>query len=280
MLDARKNPPTAGQMWEPPPTLALAVVAASWSTIRPQSRAAGNRHALWVLDYSRTESDLEVRVARPRAPWRPRGARRAHLYRPGTPYWERSASSTPIPAAHILFRSPKGIGLHRLTPDGYACIADPAGNLLPLLETAARAGAGQTGFWLAQSAFCRILEHLETVRPGPDGVWRLPPRERKTALVEAVDNLLCSRLATGIRLRDIAAALHMSPSTLSHRYRREAGTSPGRRLIQLRIEQAKVRLLRGERLATIAAATGFCDPFHLSKTFKKLTGVTPHHFRQ
>jgi len=46
-------------------------------------------------------------------------------------------------------------------------------------------------------------------------------------------------------------------------------------LREMRVEVAKTLLLGGERLAGIAARIGFCDGYHLSRTFKQVTGLSP-----
>jgi len=43
---------------------------------------------------------------------------------------------------------------------------------------------------------------------------------------------------------------------------------------------AKSLLLKGEKLITIAEMTGFYDEYHLSKTFKKQTGLSPRTFKK
>jgi len=81
-----------------------------------------------------------------------------------------------------------------------------------------------------------------------------------------------------VRLADLARALHLSPSSLSHRYRTAAGESPMQSLKRLRILRAKVLLLKGHSLADVAEQLGFYDQVHLSVTFKKSEGVSPRAF--
>ena len=47
------------------------------------------------------------------------------------------------------------------------------------------------------------------------------------------------------------------------------------RLTKLRINRARGMILKGQPLKTVAAATGFSDAFHLSKTFKSIEGLSP-----
>ena len=51
------------------------------------------------------------------------------------------------------------------------------------------------------------------------------------------------------------------------------------RALKSRIERAKQMLLQGDRpVCEIAAVLGFCDQSHLTRTFRRLTGVTPREF--
>ncbi len=80
-------------------------------------------------------------------------------------------------------------------------------------------------------------------------------------------------------LADLAAEAGVTPHHLIRAFRAETGMTPHAWLIGRRIEAAKARLRRGEPVADVAAATGFCDQAHLTRIFKARVGVTPGAFR-
>ncbi len=113
----------------------------------------------------------------------------------------------------------------------------------------------------------RIARRLD--RPAPLG----PP-----GLAGALRDLLDSRLATGITLREAGALLHADPAHLVRSFGREFGLPPHRYLVGRRVEAARRRLLDGEHIADVAAAVGFHDQSHLHRHFTRLVGTTPRRF--
>lgn len=78
-----------------------------------------------------------------------------------------------------------------------------------------------------------------------------------------------------------AAALQLPPVKLSKLLGRLLG-KPTKQLIDERLVLEAKRYLHYTNLSLkeIAGALGYSDPFHLSKTFKRLTGVTPQVYRE
>jgi AraC-like DNA-binding protein len=87
-------------------------------------------------------------------------------------------------------------------------------------------------------------------------------------------------LAEPIRVADLAARAHLSPSHFSAVFRQRFGMSPHQYLIQLRIQRAQ-ELLRTtpHALEYIAEQCGFADVHHLAKTFKRVNGISPGTYR-
>jgi len=85
-----------------------------------------------------------------------------------------------------------------------------------------------------------------------------------------------------LSLNTIAGAAHLSPFHLARLFKQTLGVSPHQYLIQVRVNSARSLLAAGsgERsLAEVASAVGFADQSHLTRHFKRITGVTPRQFR-
>lgn len=255
-----------------------------------KSPASSTRHKyvnrLWVLDYSRVAVG-RIRVGSSRSPWLDRGPNIAHLYPPGTPYWEEIR---PLKehrrGAYIIFAGGTEAGLNDLIPPGrhYARFLDPGEKIDPLFRHAAEIGStrGEAGFAAAQAVLWDIVQWLKSAVYQARETYLITEPDQHAALDSGIsakaDAYFRSHLAEKITLDQLAAVLHVSPSLLSHRYAEQTGRSPMLALIDLRIQLAKILILHGAKLSTIAAQTGFYDAYHLSKTFKKHTGLSPHAF--
>jgi AraC family transcriptional regulator len=101
------------------------------------------------------------------------------------------------------------------------------------------------------------------------------------AVVEALQ-YIHQHYASDLGLSDIAAAVHMSPFHLSRLFKQTLGVSPYQHVIEVRVKNARSLLAAGSgsgSLADIATAVGFADQSHLTRHFKRITGVTPRQFR-
>lgn len=76
-------------------------------------------------------------------------------------------------------------------------------------------------------------------------------------------------------ISDIAAMSSTCMTNLERLFRESFGMTPAMYRNTLRVNKAKQLLLAGYSIEETASATGFCDPFHFSRTFKKITGMPP-----
>jgi len=93
--------------------------------------------------------------------------------------------------------------------------------------------------------------------------------------------LIERQLTAKLTLKLLARTVSLHPVYFSNEFTRRMGVTPLEYVRARRIERAKRLLLDPNcKLDEIAAQTGFADAFHLSRTFKKLTGVSPSVFRR
>ncbi len=81
-----------------------------------------------------------------------------------------------------------------------------------------------------------------------------------------------------ISLQKLAKSSGASPFHLLRSFRKAYGIPPHEFLINVRVERAKRLLAQGAPISQTALETGFCDQSHLSRHFKRLTGVTPKQY--
>lgn len=100
-----------------------------------------------------------------------------------------------------------------------------------------------------------------------------PQAERVRAYIEA-------HLDTNIGLDALAALCGMSTEHFVRMFKATTGQPPYQYVISRRVERAK-QLLVGNRetLADIALACGFSHQEHLTRMFRRITGVTPGRYR-
>ena len=246
------------------------------------------RHQFWALDYTLNQG-LRVRVGSARSRWETRPAGTAHLYPPDTSYWEHceAKEGAVLHSAYITFEAGEAAELSRLvdTRTRHARFIDQESILWQQLEKIAREGGEhrEEGYWRAQAMLFDLIDLLHRSEPVGKGVRRITaslPEPVESEFVRSVHEYLTRHLAEPVTLEKLARHAHVSISTLSHRYHRETGSSPVDRLIRMRVDLARALIIRGHPLQAAADATGFSDAFHLSKTFKRLEGVSPRGFLQ
>jgi AraC-like DNA-binding protein len=106
-----------------------------------------------------------------------------------------------------------------------------------------------------------------------------PPPLKRTS-VERAREYLAENYAENVALEQLAGLAGLSPFHFSRLFCEQFGMPPHAFQNQVRVARAKSLLLEGYAVARVAAQTGFADQSHLTRQFKRLTGVTPGHYRQ
>ncbi len=246
-------------------------------------------HDSWTLDYAFNTVE-RYRVASHTRPWHVWQAHTLRLIPPGVTYWELCGPGGGKPlsdVAFVNFLGGEAMGLDKLVHPRarYALFLDPDEIVGPLLAEMARIGSdlGEDGYWQVQSVFCTLLDWLLKSEPVEGEIRRIErtaPAGKSACsdFIQAANAYLEQHLGEPVELAQLARHLHVSASSLSHRYRKQMGVAPMAHLQRLRIRQAKAMLLAGRKLGSVAEALQFSDICHISRTFKQMEGVTPRAF--
>ena len=276
---------TSVNSWTPPASVRPAVVTAAEMAGHCSRRHSRLVAHTWTLDYEFLDYGA-FRVQGGSDAWQARLPRTAHLYAPGTVYWEDTRRHEgPRRSLWLCFDGGEEAGLGAVVDpgSGHARFRDPDGELGGVLHEAAQTEGygGEEAFWEVQSLLCRCIHLILCSKREPAGTRLILPAGAGAAsrsLAKSVDDILQRSLAERVTLNNLADRLHVSSSTLSHRYKKETGRTPMAALRDFRVQSAKALLMRGLPLKAIAPRLGFVDAFHLSRAFKHVTGTSPRGF--
>lgn len=144
--------------------------------------------------------------------------------------------------------------------------------------------------WLAVQLYGEFLEHDSASRLGITGLTLAmlgaigrPARATRNgvpAWLPRVLDRIQAEFHGPLSLAELAATAGIHPVHLSRAFRQCRGITVAAYIRRLRFESSLHQLSTSERpLTEIALAAGFADQSHFSRTFKKMTGLTPKEYR-
>ena len=118
-------------------------------------------------------------------------------------------------------------------------------------------------------------------------VLELPPSASRTGgklaqwQLRRVTEFMTENCVRNIRVEELADLTGLSQSYFSHAFKASTGLPPHQWQMKARIDRVKI-LLRNRTLSMteIAAETGFSDPAHFTRTFRRQTGASPSAWRR
>lgn len=115
-----------------------------------------------------------------------------------------------------------------------------------------------------------LCHHLfNNLTPLPhDGI---KPDARVSHALEYLDSMIGCRVTVG----NVAAEVALSYGRLEHLFTEQVGIPISRYLLWARTRAALMLMARNKSLTTVALEAGFSDSAHLSRTFRRMIGISP-----
>jgi AraC-like DNA-binding protein len=188
------------------------------------------------------------------------------LHPPGQEHNRHNRQDDSIYLYYLWWTGPQPDFVASLPPS----VSDSRGRIRNLLEWMVESRRKKGDPELLGALTVAILHEYNRLAQQPD-----------TDLVERFHAFVHEHLGEKLMLADVAAALSVSPSHLSHAYKDMTGESPMRALRRLRLIQARHLITHTNgTLEQIAQQTGFADAYHLSHRFRDHFGYPPGSLRR
>jgi AraC family transcriptional regulator len=226
-------------------------------------------------------------------PWKTLSIHQGDLIlRPGTPYEVRwkSLSSVPTHTLHVrlgrdlLARTAQevaGCDPSRLSVEEHAGFQDPLLTQIGLALWRELEQPAPAGNLYAQTAARLLAMHLFRSYTSSGSLIEDPSGGLTHRQLRRVLDFVQDYLDHDLSLEALAQQAGFSPSHFARVFRQTTGESPHQFVLRQRIERAQRLLEKREvPLACVARACGFADQSHLTQTFKRHLGLTPHAYRQ
>lgn len=128
---------------------------------------------------------------------------------------------------------------------------------------------GKEGFY-AYAAFLLLIAELDMENEAE------PVRFTETGeTVKRLMDYVGENLSRDLTVNRLSSVFHISPSSLTHTFKKECGISLHRYVLQKRLLYARKLILEGAHPTKIYASCGFQDYSSFYKAYKKFWGISP-----
>lgn len=125
---------------------------------------------------------------------------------------------------------------------------------------------------------CLIYDRLAEI---PEKDFLEPEEQIMSPGIRKAVECINSNLQTPLSNSELCRKAGLSRNFFYELFRKEMGMTPGRYLLNVRMEYARRKLIYSdETIDEIATGSGYADRFHFSKAFKKFYGFAPGSYRR
>jgi AraC-like DNA-binding protein len=261
---------------DPPPGSALTVVCGGLEHSTPTYTIRRGTFPFYAIEYvARGRGELELDGQR--YPLRPG---RLFSYGPGISQRITGSAEDPLVKYFVDFAGTGALALLRscgLAPGRVAEVFPPHALQAifdELIDSGQRLGRESVG--LGEKLLECLALKIAGARAPLEGAETLAFDTYQQARQHIAQSF--ARLRT---LREISRECHVSGAHLCRLFRRYDRQSPYQYLLRLKMNAAAEKLARpGTLVKQVAQEMGFADPFHFSRAFKSVLGVSPVEFRR
>ena len=123
-----------------------------------------------------------------------------------------------------------------------------------------------------------VCARLAGLAPGAHA--RALARSVRDATLEASRDYLFDHPDRWVPLDELAVAVGLSTSRLSHAFQARYAISPSALSLRIRTDHARRAILAGSTVMDAALGAGFADQAHLTRCFRRFVGPTPKAYRR
>lgn len=131
------------------------------------------------------------------------------------------------------------------------------------------------------NCLAKIETAIKAKHPGLEDAAKKDHGPSAEEIVELIKTYIHENYKSAIDFGEMAKNMGFSQAYLTKIFSKYVGKNPSTYLKEYRINIAKQLMSdRANSLSAISEQTGFADQFHLSKSFKSVTGLSPSEYRQ
>jgi len=260
----------------PPEQIELVVVCGGCETCRPDYVIRRRDFPYYSLEFVAGGKGA-VKLGRRRVALRPAVV---FTYGPGVPQHITTDAKDPLVKYFVDFtgtRAERLLDSQSLSPGSAARVRDPA-RIQALFDELIH--DGQLGSGFSQALCTALLEYL--LLKVSDSLLPLSAAQtRAFATYQRCRRYIEENYQRLQGLEQLACECHVDRSYLCRLFRRFDRQTPYRLLMRLKMNWAAEQLQQSSVLVReVAAQLGFEDPYHFSRAFKHIFGVSPESFRR